>query len=102
MPRYLKKSSCLGIKGDVNAIGRVHAYLEAIGVINAGHVTAAAAVVRPALVAGNKGGKVVRKEARVQAKGNKPVGKDKDKAKGKDKVDARGLPCAEHHREAAS
>ena len=30
MPRYLKKSSCLGIKGDVNAIGRVHAYLEAI------------------------------------------------------------------------
>ena len=84
MPRYLKKSSCLGIKGDVNAIGRVHAYLEAIGVINTGHVTAAAAVVRPALVAGNKGGKVVRKEARVQAKGNKPVGKDKDKAKEKE------------------
>ena len=84
MPRYLKKSSCLGIKGDVNAIGRVHAYLEAIGVINTGHVTAAASVVRPALVAGNKGGKVVRKEARVQAKGNKPVGKDKDKAKEKE------------------
>ena len=84
MPQYLKKSSCLGIKGDVNAIGRVHAYLEAIGVINTGHVTAAAAVVRPALVAGNKGGKVVRKEARVQAKGNKPVGKDKDKAKEKE------------------
>lgn len=36
-PRYLKKSSCLGIKGDVNAIGRVHAYLETIRVINAGH-----------------------------------------------------------------
>ena len=36
-PRYLKKSSCLGIKGDVNAIGRVHAYMETIGVINVGH-----------------------------------------------------------------
>ena len=36
-PRYLKKSSCLGIKGDVNAIGRVHAYLETIGVINVGY-----------------------------------------------------------------
>lgn len=37
-PSYLKKSSCLGIKGDVNAIGRVHAYLESLGVINLGAV----------------------------------------------------------------
>jgi hypothetical protein len=36
-PRYLKKSSCLQIKGDVNAIGRVHVYMETIGVINTGH-----------------------------------------------------------------
>ncbi len=28
--------SCLGIKGDVNAIGRVHSYLENMGVINQG------------------------------------------------------------------
>ncbi len=28
--------SCLGFKGDVNAISRVHTYLESIGAINAG------------------------------------------------------------------
>lgn len=34
----MKKSSCLGIKGDVNAIGRVHSYLESLGIINLGAV----------------------------------------------------------------
>ena len=84
-PRYLKKSSCLGIKGDVNAIGRVHAYLETIGVINVGHAVAAISthIASGDVGAGGKGGKLgVLRKVRAEGKGRAPgtnESPDKDK-----------------------
>jgi protein MYSM1 len=51
-PRYLTKTSARnGLKdcGDVNAIGRVHSYLESIGAINVGCITNPPRPKRPAV-----------------------------------------------------
>ncbi|EKX37195.1 hypothetical protein GUITHDRAFT_145154 [Guillardia theta CCMP2712] len=75
-PRYLKKSSCLGIKGDVNAIGRVHAYLETIGVINVGHISAQ--MEKEASAANRKDSS--RRDRPKQSSKNRNARKDKDRS----------------------